>query len=223
MMARMLSTFSQLEQSRFEAYKRATLPADAVQEWIAAMLVHRLALLAQPSTTTTSTTVVRSPLLSELVTPGCHDEIGMVVSTAAKVYAQRLVAAAIRIAATAKGTNAECANSPTTTTLSSSSTAAALQPELIWQAVQERRGNGLDPGFYLQPNDCYQWSSGGVVGGRSAHEQRRLAALEAQEAYDKEFGLEASNNSDNQQHDNMVVNSDDNQGQREQMDDDFRW
>lgn len=113
--------------------------------------------------------------------PGSGDEIGMVVSTAAKVYAQRLVAAAAQIAGRDNA---------------SGSTKTPLQPQHVWQAVQERQQAGLDPGFFLQSShDCFQWSRP-----QDNYNQRRLAALQAQEAYEQKFG-----NNEEQDDDKMKV------------------
>jgi hypothetical protein len=81
MMWQMLSTFSHLEQSRFEAYQRATFSQDAVKAWVAATLSNRYGLAELRP-------------LEDLVSPGQASDIGMIVSALAKIYAQRLVSAA---------------------------------------------------------------------------------------------------------------------------------
>ena len=92
-MAQMLTTFSSLEQSRFQAYKRATFAADTVEQWVAACLQDRY-----QDTTTTSTTSTTYPRpLEDLVAPGQAQDIGLVVAIAAKIYAQRLVAEAVAL------------------------------------------------------------------------------------------------------------------------------
>jgi hypothetical protein len=180
MMARMLSTFSNMEQSRFAAYKRATLNAGAVQAWVGTCLFHRLA-----DTPRVSSNEQRQQL-SELVTPGSHNEIGMVVAIAAKVYAQRLVAAAVQVATRDNATGKTASTLP-------QQPQAALQPEHVWQALEERQRAGLDPGFYLQSNEPLQWST---VNSRQDYDQRRLAALEAQEAFDKMYGAPEESDDD---------------------------
>jgi hypothetical protein len=87
----------------------------------------------------------------------------MVVATAAKIYAQRLVAAAFK----------------------KERPGAPLSPETLWKALQERRRNGTDPGFYLQKNESIQLNA---PHSRKNYEQRRLAGLAAQAAYDAKFG-----------------------------------
>jgi len=198
-MAQMVSTFSKLEQSRFEAFRRSTVPANAIQEWLAACLTDRYRIHDNNNKN------IRT--LSDLVQPGQADSISMVVATLAKVYAQRLVSAA-RVAAqqqdAAKQTAAVAAtnnNNTNTNSVSSSSEAPAisgadsasyneqpqqqqyqspLEPRHVWQALRERQTQGMDPGFFLQENEGLQWNS--TV--HSTHDRRRLAALQAQEEYD---------------------------------------
>ncbi|GAX27350.1 hypothetical protein FisN_17Lh267 [Fistulifera solaris] len=159
MMSQMLSTFSFIEQSRFEAYKRAKLNHPAVEDWVAACVSHHMSLEGPGRP------------LSDLVTPGSHREIAMVVATAAKIYAQRLVAAALK---------AERPGAP-------------LSPETLWKVLQERRRNGTDPGFYLQKNGSIQLNAPHSC---KNYEQRRLAGLAAQEAYDAKFGTDSSEHAD---------------------------
>jgi hTAFII28-like protein conserved region len=71
-----------MEQSRFEAFRRAAFPADAISTYVAQCLIDEHG------------ETKRSPILSELVAPGHAEEICIVVSTLAKAYAQRLVTAA---------------------------------------------------------------------------------------------------------------------------------
>ena len=156
----MLSTFSSIEQSRFEAFKRAKLNHAVVEDWVAACLSHHMSLEGPGRP------------LQDLVTPGSHREITMVVATAAKIYAQRLVAAALL--------KVERPGTP-------------LSPEHVWSAVQERRSNGTDPGFYLQKNESIQLNA---PHSRRNYEQRRLAGLAAQEAYDAQFGAEHEDDHD---------------------------
>ena len=169
-MARMLSTFSSMEQSRFAAYKRSTLRADSVQEWLATCLQHRV---MDPRSIDCS----KPPKLADLVAPGTHNEIGTIAAIAAKVYAQRLVAASLKIAGPKhKG---------------------PLQPHHVWKAFSARKKEGLDPGFYLQPNESMQLTSTASV--LKEQEQRRLAALAAQEVYNKRFGAPEEKSSDGEE------------------------
>lgn len=157
-MSQMLSTFSSIEQSRFEAYKRAKLNHAAVENWVAACLSHHMSLEGPGRP------------LQDLVTPGSHREIVMVVATAAKIYAQRLVAAAVQRDVT------------------------PLPPEHVWKALHERRRSGTDPGFYLDKNESTIQLN--APNSRKDYEQRRLAGLAAQEAYDAQFGAGSQEDGD---------------------------
>ena len=160
-MAQMLSTFSKLEQSRFEAFQRVSFPVDAVGDWVGACLSDRLHLL--PS--------IRP--LEDLVAVGQAGEIRTVVAVLAKIYAQRLVQAAARLATKA-------GRDPSTTQ-------SALQPSDVLAAYEDRRSQGLDPGFFLQNSGERPTF---VLEARESVDERRLAALEAQEEYDKEKAKE---------------------------------
>ena len=86
-MAQVLSTFSRLEQSRFEAFRRATFPSDAISKYVAHCLLQQ-----------DPTRRKQVPVLSHVCAPGQSEEIVIVVNTLAKAYAQRLVTAARRAA-----------------------------------------------------------------------------------------------------------------------------
>jgi hypothetical protein len=213
MMAQMLSTFSKLEQSRFEAFQRASFPADAMGKWIAACLSHRFRVYAEtsaspPTTTTRATSVAAatsnnnaiihnsstSRPLSDLVAVGQEGEICMVVGVLAKIYAQRLVQTAIRQRAAAAAAAAATASSnPSIVSVPSQQQPQqqpqALLPSDILKAHEERRRLGLDPGFFLQAAQERQglWQSDNAAISSSSntmHQQRRLAALQAQDEYD---------------------------------------
>ena len=217
MMTQVLSTFNRLEQSRFEAFRRATFRGDAVSAYVAhtlsagheqaysrsertrqllnatglgmgnpryeiamkqsaALLRQEQRRQRQDTTTTTTTASSMSLRLEDMVAPGQADGIVVVVSTLAKAYAQRLVAAARRVA-TATGYDG---NQP-------------LLPSHLQQAHTSRVQAGLDPGFFLMPsgNKC----TGGVVassaiqaaalGTQDEYEMLRSATLQAQEEYDQ--------------------------------------
>lgn len=149
-MAQVCSTFNRLEQSRFEAFRRATFPADAISKYVAHCLIDEHG------------GGRRAPILSELCAPGQSDEICIVVATLAKAYAQRLVTASQRLA-------------------DSSSGEQPIQPKHILQAFHDRQAGGLDPGFFLQPAP----SSTKVLLKDDSYQRKRLAALKAQEDYDK--------------------------------------
>lgn len=152
-MTQALSTFSRMEQSRFEAFRRATFSGDAISKYVAQCLIEH-----HPESSG------REPVLSELCAPGQAEEITTVVSTLAKAYAQRLVTTARKLA-------------PTN---------GSIEPQHIMKAYEERRAQGLDPGFFLQPSQ----SGTTIVLKDESYERRRLAALQAQEDYDKEHAAE---------------------------------
>ena len=71
-MAQVLSTFSRLEQSRFEAFRRSTFAGDAISKYVAQLLIQR----KHPENVGS-----RKPILSELCAPNQSEEITIVVST----------------------------------------------------------------------------------------------------------------------------------------------
>ena len=204
MMAQMLSTFTSTELSRFEAYQRASFSAIAVQDWLAACLMHRLlppndhtSTITSSSSSSTATTTKQQRPLSDLVVPGSHEDIGVVVATAAKIYAQRLVTAAVQLQQQQQQQHNHQQHQLHQ---------MPLTPQHVWQAYQERQQAGLDPGFYLQANPglqfgaCSQTASAASASSAAAvHERKRLAAWEAQEAYNAEFGALSSSSAANEE------------------------
>lgn len=113
-----------------------------------------------------------SPQLRDLVIPQQAHEIGLVVSTLAKAYAQRLVTAAI-----AERNKSQHVNS-----------IEPLASEHILKAHESRQAQGLDPGFFLQARQDYLMLSSTTARTNTtgtADDIDRLAALAAQEEYDK--------------------------------------
>lgn len=155
-MAQVCSTFSRLEQSRFEAFRRATFPTDAISKYVAHCLIQEHGGGIEVGGTP------RRPVLSEICAPDQADEIAVVVSTLAKTYAQRLVTAAGRLA--------KSPNQP-------------ISPEQILQVLHERQANGQDPGFFLQPAVSATRSVSLLQD--DTYQRKRLAALHAQEEFDK--------------------------------------
>jgi hypothetical protein len=151
-MAQVLSTFSRLEQSRFEAFRRATFCGDAISKYVAHCLIQQY-----------HGDRDRSPVLSQVCSPGQAEEITIVVSTLAKAYAQRLATAARRLVE---------ANQ-------------AIEAKHILNVYDGRRAQGLDPGFFLQPAR----SPTTIVLKDESYDIRRMAAMQAQDEYDKEHGI----------------------------------
>jgi hypothetical protein len=150
------------------------------------------------------------PQLEDLVAPESASEIVAVVSTLAKCYAQRLVAAARRVAdaeeeaekldnadsedQSHQNHKSEDLQSPMHMT--ETKPIKPLQPHHYMEAYRHRVNAGIDPGFWM--NDMIRKSShdrqmdrkgAGVADaaavGRMNWNSARLAALAAQDAYDE--------------------------------------
>ena len=169
-MAQACSTFSRIEQSRFESFRRAAFPADAVSTYVAQCLIDE----HYGERATTISSCRRPPILSELVAPGHAEEICIVVSTLAKAYAQRLVTAArnLAAAATSSSNNTSNNNEP-------------IEPKHIMKAFQQRQGRGQDPGFFLMQAASGAVPHKTVLQDDEIYQRKRLAALKAQDDHDK--------------------------------------
>jgi hypothetical protein len=162
-------------------------------------------------------------------------DIVTVVSTLAKIYAQRLAAAAVQVSQQRWHQQQQQKQPPRSDDDSPSrvgngqraSVDRPLEPEDVLEAYRLRAAAGLDPGFYLQPHDGISagsiapptptaaianllTSTGGSGGGgeylgllgqnHSNHlgeaavleQHRRLAALAAQDEYDKSRTADAA-------------------------------
>jgi len=189
-MAQVLSTLNRLEQSRLEAFRRATLPSNALADYLAhCLLLHQEQLrncgrLQQKGglLLSDSDTIMKLPRnrrrhrrrpLSDLVAPGHADSIVLVVSSLAKTYAQRLVAAARRVADHEDWPQDK-----------------ALAPHHLEQARAARIRAGVDPGFWMQsqaPFGAEAVSESVMAAALGKVDRRKLlrqAALQAQEDYD---------------------------------------
>jgi hypothetical protein len=176
-MSQILSTFSSVEHSRWEAYRRVVFPGDAVERYVAlALREHMIRRHGQHPPPTINSTTTKPLQLRDLVVPQQAHEIGLVVSTLAKAYAQRLVTAAI-----AERNKSSNSNEP-------------LAPEHILKAHETRQAQGLDPGFFLQAQNDYQMVTAQPATTTGLGDIQRLAALAAQEEYD----LQQKNNDNNQ-------------------------
>jgi hypothetical protein len=142
--------------------------------------------------------------LDDLVQPGQADTICMVVSTLAKIYAQRLVTTACSIAK--KQQQQQQANFlGSKGVYGNMDPIEPLQPQHIAAAYRLRQQQGLDPGFFLPPvwnshdnnrnssSACYPYSSGcGIdlscfTGMIALDHYRHLAARASQEEFDQHF------------------------------------
>ncbi|KAL7526962.1 hypothetical protein ACHAWF_002028 [Thalassiosira exigua] len=139
------------------------------------------------------------PPLDSLVVPHSSSEIVAVVSTLAKCYAQRLVSAAKRLA------NAEEEEQELSGTLyaSTARTEKPLLPHHFLEAHRHRARAGIDPGFWMAKiietsKKGLTLSRGGVGAAQAAAlgtvDRGRtcyMAALAAQEAFDREIEIES--------------------------------
>jgi hTAFII28-like protein conserved region len=161
MMAQLLATFSPQELRRFQSFQRVSFSSSVIEPFVAACIQHR---------TGGGGTGPRRWSLDDCVAPGHAAEIGLLVAVAAKIYAQRLVAAAVRIQ-----------NQETTT----SASRRVLRATSVYRAVQERRGN---PAGLFIPSIAEEVPCRPCVTFAAAP-SRRDAALAAQEAYDAAQGV----------------------------------
>ena len=130
------------------------------------------------------------PPLDNLVVPDSASEIVAVVSTLAKCYGQRLVAAAKRVA------DAEEEEKKLNGTAGDATSSATkpLLPHHFLEAQRHRARAGVDPGFWMADRIKGKAFSRGGVGAAEAAalgtvDRDRacyLAALAAQDAYDRE-------------------------------------
>lgn len=147
-----------------------------------------------------------TPKLEHLVVPSSASEIVAVVSTLAKCYAQRLVAAARRIADAEiekekemDKNEKETKNVTSTSTIFPTTEALPLQPHHLLDAHMYRVRAGLDPGFWMSSRIGQQQGLGvnkiksvvGVIeaaalGSFDRDQACYLAALAAQDAYASE-------------------------------------
>jgi hypothetical protein len=131
------------------------------------------------------------PPLDALVVPDSASEIVAVVSTMAKCYAQRLVAAARRVA-DAEDEAAKLESEEGESELSKTKTIEPLQLHHYMEAHRHRVNAGIDPGFWMQDMIKKGSEAKGVgaaeaaaVGRKNNWNNAYLAALAAQDAYDE--------------------------------------
>mmetsp|Transcript_21863 Transcript_21863/g.51576 ORF Transcript_21863/g.51576 Transcript_21863/m.51576 type:complete len:338 (-) Transcript_21863:72-1085(-) len=202
-MAQVMSTFTKLEQSRFEAFRRVTFPADTVSKFVAHCLIeeqHRpvsegVHVSTEKEKSSASITKRRPPILSEVCAPGQASEITMIVSSLAKSYAQRLVTAARQ-----KAIDRITAQQKKDDTADDGRHAAgggvgdgivAITRNDVQKALEERRKNGIDPGFFLPPTSTVKYSRNRSIltlNDTESQQLKLLAALQAQDEYDKVHG-----------------------------------
>jgi hypothetical protein len=194
-MAKLLSTFSKTEMSRFEAFKRVSFPCDAISRYVAHCLAERQQPQRQryhPQTTKKlafgvgSDVVEPPPRLEDLVVPGQDEEITTVVATLAKAYAQRLCAAAKVLQQQQQSTEQDRSINNAVAGVVVDGTHpddSPIQPEHILQAFYARQQQGQDPGFFLQPHEGFTPTQDTAM----KEKMKRAAALAAQEEFDRCF------------------------------------
>jgi len=160
-MAQFLSTFNRLEQSRFEAFRRSTFSSDAVSKYVAQILIEGL-----------QDGIEGEPELSHLCSVGQAPEITMVISTLAKVYAQRLIHEA-KVFADAN---------------------QAIRPQHISQAINERVNKTIEHDFFLQNALT---TSVGFSSCEKNYSAQRVAAIRLEDLYDNQNGSESMNHKAN--------------------------
>lgn len=184
-MAKILSTFSKMEQSRFEAFKRVSFPFNAISQYVAHCLAEQQQTRRQqhvasnPNPRKMFLAADATPQMHDFVVPGQEEEVATVVATLAKAYAQRLCAAAQTQQQHLQ--QKQWANRDS----GISERNAALNPEHVLRAFFDRKQLGLDPGFFLQPNDGV--TMGVHIDTSSKEQMKRVAALAAQENFDRCF------------------------------------
>ncbi|GKY98154.1 hypothetical protein MPSEU_000773200 [Mayamaea pseudoterrestris] len=199
-MTRILSTLTPLEHSRYNAYQESVLSATAVEQYVAACLSERL-----------QANGASTPLqLADLVVPGQDQDIVMVVATLAKIYAQRLVTAAVQLRAerTVSAATSEGQGAASMVDNNNNHRSAPLQPRDILHALEDRQRQGLDPGFFLQTNA--RAAAGGSRGANTIaktieYHDLRVAAMAAERAYDEQF--ETSEAVPNDKNDSGITSS----------------
>jgi hypothetical protein len=223
-----------MEKSRFEAFRRCTLPSNAIRQYLAHLLLQhqehvigrchastRLlgttgfgtglphlerAMIARPhhrnvsvsaaaaaglATAKKKTTTMNRPL-EDMVQPGDADSIVVVVSALAKAYAQRLVTAARRVATVMmmEEERGSGGGGGGATAVVVDQEQKPLQVQHIQMAYDARVQAGIDPGFFMyRPKSVVSSVVGKIaaaaVGIVDRLELLRLAALQAQEEYDR--------------------------------------
>ena len=155
-MSKILSTFTKVEQSRFEAFQRSTIPPRDTRAWLSQLLSHRYNL---PE--------VRD--LENLVAPGQASDITMIVNVLTKIYVQRLIGKARKLAMKSSINNTGEEQNP--------------KPLSIRDLQMALGAHSADDfGFFMQPKSR---RTNNLRLSSEVFEQDRSAAMAAQEAYDK--------------------------------------
>ena len=212
-MYELLNTFSTNESIRFQSHQRSSLAASVIEQYVAACIEHRYHRndhLNQNNHTAVSSSPSTLPPPSRLEdyvsTPSQASDIGMIVATAAKIYAQRLMAEAALLQkkdiqqqqkTSQTATNSTNSHDTTTTTATamdlSSITGSSgtthhesINPHVllctyVYQAVQDRQLRQVDPGFFMASSSSTATSTTDYnvhqTTSNALYDQRRLATM----------------------------------------------
>ena len=213
-MYELLNTFSTNESIRFQSHQRSSLAASVIEQYVAACIEHRYHRndhLNQNNHTAVSSSPSTLPPPSRLEdyvsTPSQASDIGMIVATAAKIYAQRLMAEAALLQkkdiqqqqqqkTSQTATNNTNSHDTTTTATAmdlSSITGSSgtthhesINPHVllctyVYQAVQDRQLRQVDPGFFMASTSSTATSTTDYnvhqTTSNALYDQRRLATM----------------------------------------------
>ena len=215
MMYELLNTFSTNESIRFQSHQRSSLAASVIEQYVAACIEHRYHRndhhQNKNNHTAGSSPASALPPPSRLEdyvsTPSQASDIGMIVATAAKIYAQRLMAEAALLQkkdiqqqqqqkTSQTATNNTNSHDTTTTATAmdlSSITGSSgtthhesINPHVllctyVYQAVQDRQLRQVDPGFFMASSSSTATSTTDYnvhqTTSNALYDQRRLATM----------------------------------------------
>jgi chemotaxis protein histidine kinase CheA len=196
-MAQVLSTFSRLEQSRFEAFRRATFCGDAISRYIAQCMIqtqeqrYGLAALPPPPAAVGATESVMTTHPSDSLN---NDRRAAGATTTTRTLQQpplleHLCAPdhAEEITIVVSTLAKSYAQRLVTAARRAATDDTRILPKHILQVYRERQASGLDPGFFLQPPPLRAMTvPTSTAEGQAKYNLRRLAALGLQDEYDKQ-------------------------------------
>ena len=209
-MAQVLSTFSRVEQSRFEAFRRSTFSRDAISDYIAECMVqtqeqrHGLSTSGCKQYYNCKTNAKPKPTVSTR----SSSTKGQTIDTGTKKIGSAKAAPAASSKTNIKLENLCVPGQAEEITIvvstlaksyaqrlvtaarrkSSTSDNVPIQPQHILDAFKERQSLGLDPGFFLQPLTTQKSSLTLPIStpiGQKEYKTKRSAVLHYQEQFDK--------------------------------------
>jgi len=203
-MTQVLSTLNKLERSRFEAFRRSTLPGNAVSEYIAHLLLlqneHLVARTKASSRLLGAGSGVGLPHLERAVQKQQQQQTSHSKSSNGQGHAPRPLhdlvspnnadSIVVVVSSLAKAYAQRLVTAAKRVAVAQGfEEGTPLQPHHLEQAHEARVQAGLDPGFFMQKPGRSGIVCGKVVaaalGRVDRHDLLRQAALEAQEEYDR--------------------------------------